>query len=310
MIHACGAEEMLVALEESGVSGSLVHWERLLVISYATLVERQSNIIDVGGKKGRHVAVFLDHLRANRVYVFEPNPEMVAILRRRCAKRWRNVTIVEMALADHTGAEEFIVNVGAPGESGLRQRAFSNPDRARTKRISVAVGRLDDQVFNVPIHFVKIDVEGGEIGVLRGGRDFLLQHRPILSVEYGRPSYSAYGHNTDTLYEEAALIGYSVCDLFGNLFRSINEWRACVDRLYWDYLLIPQERLEEFAVARAEIGRKATAELGRQARLLKLARCLPVLTTRIKPNSGVDTTVHFRKVRSSRPANQPACASK
>lgn len=35
------------------------------------------------------------------------------------------------------------------------------------------------------------------------------------------PSYSAYGHTADTLYEEAATIGYAVCDLFGNLFRSI-----------------------------------------------------------------------------------------
>ncbi|MGE5442291.1 MAG: FkbM family methyltransferase [Bacteroidota bacterium] len=76
---------------------------------------------------------------------------------------------------------------GAPGESGLRQRAFSNPDRARIQRITVPVGRLDDQTFEGPIHYVKIDVEGAEIGVLRGGRDFLARHRPIVSVEYGRP---------------------------------------------------------------------------------------------------------------------------
>lgn len=101
-------------------------------------------------------------------------------------------------------------------------------------------------------------------------------------MEYGRPSYSAYGHTADTLYEEAATIGYAVCDLFGNLFRSIDEWRACVDRLYWDYLLIPEERLAGFAAARAEITRRADAELGRQARLLKLGRYLPVLTTAIE----------------------------
>jgi hypothetical protein len=136
-------------------------------------------------------------------------------------------------------------------------------------------------VFDGPIHFVKIDVEGGEIGVLRGGRDFLVQHRPVLSVEYGRPSYSAYGHTADTLYEEAAITGYAVCDLFGNVFRSIDEWRACVDRLYRDYLLIPRERLEATAVvARADIARRAAAELGRQARLLTLAQ--PVLATAIE----------------------------
>ena len=62
-------------------------------------------------------------------------------------------------------------------------------------------------------------------------------------MEYGRPN-AAYGHDADTLYEEAMMLGYAVCDLFGNVFRSIDEWRVCVDRLYWDYLLIPKERLE------------------------------------------------------------------
>ena len=285
MTYVGAAERMLLALEASGLEGSVVRWERLIVISYATLVGPRSNIVDVGGRKGRHVAVFLDHLRADRVYVFEPNPDMCAILRRRYGAR-RNLTISETALADHSGVEEFTVNLGAPGDSGLRPRIFSNPDRTRVERIKVAVARLDDQVFDGPISYVKIDVEGGEIGILRGGRDFIARHRPILSVEYGRPSYSAYGHTADTLYEEAAMLGYAVCDLFGNIFRSIDEWRACVDRLYWDYLLIPQERLEITAAARAGIARRAAAELGRQARLRTLARRLPLLATVIERRLG------------------------
>ena len=278
MISASGGpQRTLAVLEASGVSSSQVSWERLLALNYATLVEPGSNIIDIGGKKGRHVAYFLDVLRARRVCVFEPNPAMADILRRRFAG-YRNVTVIETALSDHAGAEEFIVNLGAPGESGLRQRAYSNPDRARLQRIAVPVGRLDDQIFEHPVHYVKIDIEGGEIGVLRGGRDFLARHRPLLSVEYGRPSYSAYGHTADTLYEEASALGYAVCDLFGNVFGSLDEWRACVDRLYWDYLMIPDERLRATAAARATIARRATAELRHQSRLLSLARRLPFLS--------------------------------
>jgi FkbM family methyltransferase len=280
MNRAGSPEQMLLALEASGVSSSLVRWERLLMVSVRTLVEPGSNIIDIGGKKGRHVAVFLDHLRAERVYVFEPNPAAAEILRQRFAAR-PNLTIIEAALADHSGAEEFVVNLGAPGESGLRQRAFSNPDRARIERITVPVGRLDDQAFEGNIRYVKIDVEGGEIGVLRGGRDFLARHRPFLSVEYGHPSYSAYCHTADTLYEEAAALGYAVCDLFGNAFWSIDEWRACVDRLYWDYILIPQERLEATSLVRAKIARRAATELRRQMRLRTLGRHLPLLVPAI-----------------------------
>jgi hypothetical protein len=58
---------------------------------------------------------------------------MAAILRRRYGAR-RNLTIIETALADHAGAEEFTVNLGAPGESGLRQRAFSSPDRPASSK--------------------------------------------------------------------------------------------------------------------------------------------------------------------------------
>lgn len=77
------------------------------------------------------------------------------------------------------------------------------------------------------------------------------------------------------------MLGYAVCDLFGNVFRSIDEWRVCVDRLYWDYLLIPKERLEASATARAKIARRAAAELRRQARLRTLARRLPSLAPAI-----------------------------
>jgi FkbM family methyltransferase len=251
MDHADSAWRTLLSLQASGLNGSVVRWERLLAINYTALVGRGSNIIDVGGKKGRHVAMFLDNLRAERVYAFEPNPAMADILRRRFAGR-RNLTIIEMALADHAGTEEFVINLGAPGESGLRQRAYSDPDRPRIERITVPVGRLDDQTFEGPIHYVKIDVEGGEIGVLQGGRDFLTRHKPFVSVEYGAATYSAYGHTANTLYEEAAMLGYAVCDLFGNAFRSIDEWRACVDRLYWDYWMIPRERLQSTAGARAD----------------------------------------------------------
>jgi FkbM family methyltransferase len=272
-----GPQRTLAMLEARGVNSSQISWERLLALNCTVLVEPDCNIIDIGGKKGRHVAYFLDVLRAQRVYVYEPNPAMADILRRRFARR-PNITVLQIALSNHAGAAEFIVNLGAPGESGLRQRAYTNPDRARLERIAVPVARLDDQTFEHSIHYVKIDIEGGEIDVLGGGRDFLARHRPLLSVEYGRPSYSAYGHTADTLYEEAAALGYAVCDLFGNVFESLDEWRACVDRLYWDYLMIPKERLQATMAARATIARRAAAELRRQSRLLRLARGLPFLS--------------------------------
>lgn len=46
--------------------------------------------------------------------------------------------------------------------------------------------RLDDAVpVTVPHDFVKIDVEGGEVLVLRGARELLRRSRPVIVFEHG-----------------------------------------------------------------------------------------------------------------------------
>ena len=52
--------------------------------------------------------------------------------------------------------------------------------------VSVPTDTLDNLFYakNVPVHFIKIDTEGWEYNILRGGEQTLRTYKPIIQVEY------------------------------------------------------------------------------------------------------------------------------
>ena len=93
------------------------------------------------------------------------------------------------------------------------------------------------------VDFIKIDTEGGEIDILKGSNNLVTRDLPIISVEYGPGGYDAYGYDPDTLFTWARSHDYWIFDLFGHQFRSIEQWNKCVAQYYWDYLLIPNQKI-------------------------------------------------------------------
>jgi hypothetical protein len=150
-----------------------------------------------------------------------------------------------MALGDTVGRVSFCRIPDAPEMSGFRKRITGTMDETTAELIEVQVETLDRQCADLDsVEYIKIDVEGAEIDCLRGGRKTIARHRPFISVEYGRPTYLSYGHTKMTLFVLVNEIGYVISDLFGNLIRSSDAWMRICDAAYWDYMLVPVERLD------------------------------------------------------------------
>ncbi len=163
-----------------------------------------------------------------------------------------NVEVREVALGRAAGEQPFHHFPLGHGMSGLQPRANS-PEAASA--IRVRVDTIDNQLAGLDrLDYIKIDIEGGEIDCLLGGRQTILRHRPIISTEYGRASYTPYGHTPETLFLTARDFGYAISDLFGNLIESSEEWRQVCDVSYWDYFLVPEERRQ---FLRAALSKKA-----------------------------------------------------
>jgi FkbM family methyltransferase len=141
------------------------------------LVRPNCNVVDVGAASGNYT-YHLSRL-SPRVYAFEPNPVWVRWLRR-CSPR--NVTIFDVALADSSGNATLSIPQDRDGISLEAATLGDNFPPESCERIPVQQRTLDE--YNLDnVGFIKIDVEGHEMAVLRGAQRTLERSRPVLLVE-------------------------------------------------------------------------------------------------------------------------------
>jgi FkbM family methyltransferase len=223
-----------------------IDYEHVLERQYTRLLRPGDTVVDIGAHAGRHLARFIDCVGPHgHVHAFEPLPSMHA----RLARTFRNpnVSLHEVALTDAAGRIEFVFADGAPEESGMRERVYNNPAAVTPRRIEVSAQTLDHYADTLQgLRFVKIDVEGAEMNVLRGAAAVLARYRPVVSVEYGRPAYGAYGHDTYTLFDFAEQHGFALYDIFAHRLDR-GDWAIACDSVYWDYFMVPLESEAAFA---------------------------------------------------------------
>lgn len=229
------------AIESSGHPD----YEALLETRYLPWLESGNVVADIGAHRGRHLRRFIERVGpTGRVLGFEPLPFAFQHLQAFVAP---NVEIHNVALSDKPGTAEFVFNEGAPEESGLQERIYNDPSLTRLTRIPCVIATLDQYALALDrLDFIKIDVEGGEIGCLNGGLRTLQKHRPLISVEYGYPSYSVYKHSKRTLFDLASGQGYVLYDLYLNPLRDLEDWELACDSVYWDFFMVPQELQQRF----------------------------------------------------------------
>ncbi|MGI8728536.1 MAG: FkbM family methyltransferase [Solirubrobacteraceae bacterium] len=149
-----------------------------------------SRIYDVGAFRGVTTLFFARNAGpTGHVVAFEPHPQSCRCIRRHLDLNGiANVTLRNVAVGAAAGELELIGPQGGDGTtSGNAAIQRLTADRAsHTERRSVPVVSIDDEVrsydLSVP-DFIKIDVEGMELDVLRGMRETIARWRPRLFVE-------------------------------------------------------------------------------------------------------------------------------
>jgi FkbM family methyltransferase len=156
-----------------------------------------SNCLDVGAHSGSILRVMLSIAGHGRHMAFEPLPHLAAQLR----LEFPQVQIHEVALSDSLGESTFEYVVTNPGYSGLRRRRYARPDE-EIRTIAVRTARMDDVIpGDRPIALVKIDVEGAELKVLRGGLATLRRCKPFVIFEHGEGAAGYYGTTPADVYD-------------------------------------------------------------------------------------------------------------
>ena len=193
--------------------GLLVKEKALMDKCLARLVRRDSNCIDVGAHIGSVTYELTRLAPEGRIFAFEASPTKSAWLK----KRFPGVDVRGVAVSDEAGEAVFYENLDQPGFSSLGSRSSEGTER----EIRVDCVRLDDAIpADLPIGFVKIDVEGFEYEVLRGASELLRRHRPTILFEAGPHadadiSGEKYARLFALLTEE---LGYEVMPVFHHAY--------------------------------------------------------------------------------------------
>lgn len=140
-------------------------------------VPEQLGAVDVGVWWGPWSWWLARH--AARLDSFEPIPELCAGV---ASVMPPNVTMHNVALSDRTGTAEIWIPPGGMGTEGRSSIEPSWQPAAGGRFETVPTERLDAFGFR-DVGFVKIDVEGHEMAVLRGAQNLLATERPNVLIE-------------------------------------------------------------------------------------------------------------------------------
>lgn len=170
------------------------------------LVDPARAALDIGANKG--VWAWLMARCTATVHAFEPNPKLLAELRRNVRGR---ATVHGIALSDRSGTAELRIPRTEKGYSNQGSSLSEAKVKGDFLAYPVTAQRLDDLDLG-PVGFIKIDVEGHELAVLEGARATIARDKPTMVIEMeekhtGRPIEEMIAAVEAMGYRAHALIG-------------------------------------------------------------------------------------------------------
>lgn len=210
--------------------------EYAIHVVLATVLRCDGNGIDVGANEGAVLSRIVAVAPDGRHIAYEPIPELCHAL----ATGFPQVDVRCRALSCESGAAEFSQVLDAPAFSGLRLREDLPRGSHHIRKITVQVQRLDDELDPAYVpSLLKIDVEGAELGVLRGAAATLERHRPFVLFEHGAGGADLYGSRPGELFDLLSSVRLRIFDLDGEGPYTRDQFEAVFTEPIWNFLAAP-----------------------------------------------------------------------
>jgi len=147
-----------------------------------TLIEGGQQAIDIGANYGMFTLSLAKAVGpTGRVWAVEPASSTAAFLRESVQLNgFEQVHIDQLALSDHIGMARLSLNDCAELNELIRDASSSAPSE------EVALSTVDHLMTEhgwSDISFMKMDAEGEEVPIIRGGKEFFQRHSPLVQFE-------------------------------------------------------------------------------------------------------------------------------
>ncbi|GAA4460976.1 FkbM family methyltransferase [Novipirellula rosea] len=244
------------ALRQPEAVGTIAN-DQLASMLVASICQSGKTFLDVGAHIGSVISAVRKHDPAVRIIAVEAIPEKAARLRR----KFPNVVLHACAVAEADGEMTFFIDTQKTGYSSL---IAPDDNESHIREIQVAVKRLDTLIpADAVVDVIKIDIEGAELGALRGATNLLSRWKPVVMFE-SAPTRLSSGYEPRDLYQFFEQRGYEI--VVPN--RLAHDGSGLCEQGFIESHLYPRRSTNYFAVhrdRRIEIRDRARRVLGIQA---------------------------------------------
>ena len=182
-------------------------------------------VLDIGASLGFYTVPLATAARSlgARVLAIEPVPANCSFLRRNIVRNGLDdvVDVINVALGSSATTVDLHVEGSGAGNAaiadGVEQGEMRRHDDAGQlgTRTTINVSRLDDLEIPGPrCSLMKMDVEGYELNVLAGAKDFVIANRPVIFGEFSPEWLRSRGFAEDSPLQWALTHRYSAVHVY------------------------------------------------------------------------------------------------
>lgn len=168
-----------------------------------------ATILDIGAQSGAF-SLMAKYLPNTTWHAFEPDPVNESLLRENLnINSINNVTVYSKALGDNIGETILNINTKHRGLNtlGTNLKRFSVND---VQKINVEIDTLDNLFLNTKIDLIKIDTEGCEYNIIKGGKELIKKYKPVIFLEYYENNLQQFNLSINDLQSLFKEINYEI----------------------------------------------------------------------------------------------------
>lgn len=202
-------------------------------------------ILDIGALRGEFAEnILAPAFPGATIHCFEPSPEAFPLLVKRAAASGGQIIPHNFGFGEEEAELKFFINIDFQASSSFLEQTDANiqafPQLERTEERVATVKRLDDIALALAITpdlLIKIDTQGYEAHVIRGGRETLRSAVACIVEVQVSELYQGTSRFSD-IYAELSALGFVFCGTFDQVLGREG------DVLFFDGLFIKQGVLQ------------------------------------------------------------------
>jgi FkbM family methyltransferase len=187
-----------------------------------SLFKDGQTFLDIGSNIGWYSLNIANYFNNSKIYAFEPMLMPFEIMNENVKlNNFKNIKTFNYGLSDYEQLETFYYYPEGTVNASLKNLQ----NKAKIEKKKIMVYKLDSVVRknDLKVDFIKCDVEGAEINVLRGGLETIKKDKPILFLEILRKWTKKFDYDSNDIIEILQSLGYSCFVIRNNSLKKINK---------------------------------------------------------------------------------------